>query len=117
MSQSYANPKRIREQEGQQDKSSKTISKDFFDNDLPKPELSGDEDTADKLLRGECMSSCFRRNQLLHIYYPLNHFGPNHARAYIVLGFSMKSAHGWYRNRASTAMHNTIRRTSSCWRA
>lgn len=35
------------------------ISKDFFDNDLPKPELSGDEDFADKLLCGECLSSCF----------------------------------------------------------
>lgn len=35
------------------------ISKDFFDNDLPNPELSGDEDFADKLLCGECLSSCF----------------------------------------------------------
>lgn len=34
------------------------ISKDFFESDLPKPELSGD-DFADKLLCGECLSSCF----------------------------------------------------------
>lgn len=36
------------------------MSKDFFESDLPKPELSGDdEDLPDKLLRGECLSSCF----------------------------------------------------------
>lgn len=33
------------------------ISSDFFDSDLPKPELSGDDDLADKLLCGECLSS------------------------------------------------------------
>lgn len=35
------------------------ISKDFLESVLPKPELSGDEDLADKLLWGECLSSCF----------------------------------------------------------
>lgn len=34
------------------------ISKDFFESDLPKPELSGDDDFPDKLLRGDCLSSC-----------------------------------------------------------
>lgn len=34
------------------------ISRDFFESDLPNPELSGD-DLADKLLWGECFSSCF----------------------------------------------------------
>lgn len=35
------------------------ISKDFLESVLPNPELSGDEDFPDKLLRGECLSSCF----------------------------------------------------------
>ncbi|GFY82098.1 hypothetical protein Acr_02g0003380 [Actinidia rufa] len=35
------------------------MSRDFFESDLPKPELSGDEDFPDKLLRGESLSSCF----------------------------------------------------------
>lgn len=34
------------------------ISKDFFDSELPKPKLSGEEDLPDKLLWGECRSSC-----------------------------------------------------------
>lgn len=34
------------------------ISNDFLDRVLPKPELSGDEDLPDKLLRGEFLSSC-----------------------------------------------------------
>lgn len=34
------------------------MSKDFFERDRPKPELSGDEDFPDKLLWGECLSSC-----------------------------------------------------------
>lgn len=34
------------------------ISKDFFDSVLPKPVLSGDDDFPDKLLCGECLSSC-----------------------------------------------------------
>lgn len=33
------------------------ISRDFFESVLPKP--SGDEDFPDKLLRGDCLSSCF----------------------------------------------------------
>lgn len=35
------------------------ISNDFLERFLPKPELSGDEDLADKLLLGECLFSCF----------------------------------------------------------
>lgn len=35
------------------------ISNDFFESDLPKPELSGDDDFPEKLLWGECLSSCF----------------------------------------------------------
>lgn len=36
------------------------ISRDFFESDLPKPELSGDEaDLPEWLPRGECLSSCF----------------------------------------------------------
>lgn len=35
------------------------MSKDFLESVLPNPELSGDEDFADKLLWGECLSSCF----------------------------------------------------------
>lgn len=35
------------------------ISKDFFERVLPNPALSGDEDFPDKLLIGECLSSCF----------------------------------------------------------
>lgn len=35
------------------------ISRDFFESDLPKPELSGDEDFAERLPRGESLSSCF----------------------------------------------------------
>lgn len=34
------------------------ISKDFFESVLPNPALSGDEDFPDKLLWGECLSSC-----------------------------------------------------------
>lgn len=34
------------------------MSKDFLERDRPKPELSGDEDFPDKLLWGECLSSC-----------------------------------------------------------
>lgn len=33
------------------------ISKDFFESVLPKPELSGDDDLPDRLLRGEFLSS------------------------------------------------------------
>lgn len=35
------------------------MSIDFLEKFLPNPELSGDEDLPDKLLRGECLSSCF----------------------------------------------------------
>lgn len=34
------------------------ISNDFFESVLPKPELSGEEDFPDRLLWGECLSSC-----------------------------------------------------------
>lgn len=48
------------------------ISKDFFDNVLPKPELSGDEEFADKLLQGEYLLSCFAGGASFRIFTTLS---------------------------------------------
>lgn len=48
------------------------MSKDFFDNVLPKPVLSGDEECAYKLLRGECLLSCLAGGASFRIFTTLS---------------------------------------------